>query len=234
MSKVATHRRPFVPSSRVAAAAVGAQTVEQLPAQRGTRPTAPKQVLVSASMTPDNRPVQGRRRRCLAQDRDLDVFGVRAPQAGKQHAGDSACHEVEEGPGHPHAATPQGASHPTPHPGCGPRAVRRARLRGHHHRGDRRRSGRRGPTVYLAFGTKRALLVELLDIPAAGDEEPVALLERPWVDELRHHPDPRASCAAGSVRVATSPLTWQPCGRSPATPAPPTPTSPPKRTATRP
>jgi AcrR family transcriptional regulator len=47
------------------------------------------------------------------------------------------------------------------------------------------------PTVYLAFGTKRALLVELLDIAAVGDEEPVALLERPWVDELRHDPDPQ-------------------------------------------
>src|SRR6202045_3629252 len=45
------------------------------------------------------------------------------------------------------------------------------------------------PTVYLAFGTKRALLAELLDIAAVGDEEPVAVLERPWVDELRHDPD---------------------------------------------
>jgi len=47
------------------------------------------------------------------------------------------------------------------------------------------------PTVYLAFGTKRALLAELLDIAAVGDEEPVAVLERPWVDELRHDPDPQ-------------------------------------------
>src|SRR6266496_4226329 len=47
------------------------------------------------------------------------------------------------------------------------------------------------PTVYLAFGTKRALLVELLDIAAVGDDEPVAVLERPWVDQLRHDPDPQ-------------------------------------------
>ena len=47
------------------------------------------------------------------------------------------------------------------------------------------------PTVYLAFGTKRALLAELLDIAAASDEQPVAVLERPWVDELRHDPDPQ-------------------------------------------
>src|SRR5260370_25856660 len=46
------------------------------------------------------------------------------------------------------------------------------------------------PTVYLAFGTKRALLAELIDIAAVGDEEPVAVLERPWVDQLPHHPDP--------------------------------------------
>src|SRR6202048_3214175 len=47
------------------------------------------------------------------------------------------------------------------------------------------------PTVYLAFGTKRALLVELLDIEDVGDEEAVAVLERPWVDELRRDPDPQ-------------------------------------------
>ena len=47
------------------------------------------------------------------------------------------------------------------------------------------------PTVYLAFGTKRALLAELLDIACVGGEEPVAVLERPWVDEVRHDPDPR-------------------------------------------
>jgi len=47
------------------------------------------------------------------------------------------------------------------------------------------------PTVYLAFGTKRALLAELLDIACVGEEEPVAVLERPWVDELRHDPDPQ-------------------------------------------
>jgi AcrR family transcriptional regulator len=47
------------------------------------------------------------------------------------------------------------------------------------------------PTVYLAFGTKRALLAELLDIAAVGDEEPVAVLERPWVDEVRDDPDPQ-------------------------------------------
>jgi hypothetical protein len=46
------------------------------------------------------------------------------------------------------------------------------------------------PTVYLAFGTKRALLAELLDIACVGDKEPVAVLERPWVDEVRHDPDP--------------------------------------------
>src|SRR5260370_37645007 len=46
------------------------------------------------------------------------------------------------------------------------------------------------PTVYLAFGTKRALLAELLDIACVGEEEPVAVPEQPWGDALRHAPDP--------------------------------------------
>jgi hypothetical protein len=34
-----------------------------------------------------------------AQDGDLDVLGVLASEASKQHADESACHEVEEGQG---------------------------------------------------------------------------------------------------------------------------------------
>lgn len=36
-------------------------------------------------------------------------------------------------------------------------------------------------TLYFTFGTKRALLTEILDVAVAGDEEPVPTLERPWV-----------------------------------------------------
>lgn len=46
-------------------------------------------------------------------------------------------------------------------------------------------------TVYFVFGTKRALLAEVLDVATAGDEEPVPILERPWVAEARRETDPR-------------------------------------------
>src|SRR5712691_8462234 len=45
----------------------------------------------------------------------------------------------------PDAPAAQGAGDPAPDPGRRPRAVRRARLRGHHHRGDRRPGRRRRP-----------------------------------------------------------------------------------------
>jgi AcrR family transcriptional regulator len=40
-------------------------------------------------------------------------------------------------------------------------------------------------TVYFHFGNKRSVLKELVDVVAVGDDQPVALLDRPWVDELR-------------------------------------------------
>src|SRR5215212_4244181 len=43
-------------------------------------------------------------------------------------------------------------------------------------------------TVYFHFRNKRTLVKELVDIAAVGDEQPVALLDRPWVDELRTAP----------------------------------------------
>jgi len=45
-------------------------------------------------------------------------------------------------------------------------------------------------TVYAVFGTKRALLSELIDISIAGDDAP-PVLEQGWVQELRDEPDPR-------------------------------------------
>ncbi|MEV6348986.1 helix-turn-helix domain-containing protein [Actinoplanes sp. NPDC051851] len=38
-------------------------------------------------------------------------------------------------------------------------------------------------TVYFTFENKRAILKELLDVGVAGDDEPVATLDRPWVAE---------------------------------------------------
>jgi AcrR family transcriptional regulator len=45
-------------------------------------------------------------------------------------------------------------------------------------------------TVYFHFGNKRTLLKEALDIAAVGDDEPVPLLDRPLLDEIRNEPDP--------------------------------------------
>lgn len=51
-------------------------------------------------------------------------------------------------------------------------------------------------TVYATFGNKRAILAELIDVSIAGDDAPVPILERPWVQTLRAEPDPR-----GRVRI---------------------------------
>ncbi|MFY1677102.1 TetR/AcrR family transcriptional regulator [Streptomyces sp. WMMC905] len=59
-------------------------------------------------------------------------------------------------------------------------------------------------TVYFTFGTKRAVLKELLDTVIAGDFDPVATLERPWAHEVVDSPDPAAQLAlqaAGARRV---------------------------------
>jgi TetR/AcrR family transcriptional regulator of autoinduction and epiphytic fitness len=45
--------------------------------------------------------------------------------------------------------------------------------------------------VYSAFGTKRAILKELVDVRIAGDDEPVAVLERPFVQRIAEEPDGR-------------------------------------------
>jgi AcrR family transcriptional regulator len=45
-------------------------------------------------------------------------------------------------------------------------------------------------TVYFHFGNKRTLLKEALDQAAVGDDEPVPLMERPWVKEIQEETDP--------------------------------------------
>ena len=47
------------------------------------------------------------------------------------------------------------------------------------------------PTVELAFGTKAALLKAAIDVAIAGDDHPVAVLDRPWAGEARAAADPR-------------------------------------------
>jgi len=46
-------------------------------------------------------------------------------------------------------------------------------------------------TVYATFGTKRALLAELVDVSIAGDPAASPILEQEWVRELRKEPDDR-------------------------------------------
>ena len=51
------------------------------------------------------------------------------------------------------------------------------------------------PTVYAAFGSKRAILKELVDVRIAGDDEPVAVMDRPFVQQIQDEPDGRRKMA---------------------------------------
>ncbi|MER5321710.1 TetR/AcrR family transcriptional regulator [Streptosporangium roseum] len=53
------------------------------------------------------------------------------------------------------------------------------------------RAGVAVQTIYFVFGNKRALLKELVDVTIAGDDEPVATMDRPWY---------AAALAAGTAR----------------------------------
>lgn len=44
-------------------------------------------------------------------------------------------------------------------------------------------------TIYATFRNKRSLLSDLVDVSIAGDDAPVPILERPWVQEMRDEPD---------------------------------------------
>jgi AcrR family transcriptional regulator len=44
-------------------------------------------------------------------------------------------------------------------------------------------------TVYSAFGTKRAILKELVDTRIAGNDEPVPVIEQPFVQRIQATPD---------------------------------------------
>jgi len=46
-------------------------------------------------------------------------------------------------------------------------------------------------TVYLAFETKRGILLALWHLLLRGDEEPAPVGERPWFREVLDEPDPR-------------------------------------------
>lgn len=53
------------------------------------------------------------------------------------------------------------------------------------------RAGVAVQTVYFHFGNKRTVLERAVDVAAVGDDEPVALLERPLYEQLDSEPDPR-------------------------------------------
>jgi len=52
------------------------------------------------------------------------------------------------------------------------------------------RAGVSAATIYQAFGTKQAVLERAIDVTLAGDDAPIAVLERAWVNEARQEPDP--------------------------------------------
>jgi AcrR family transcriptional regulator len=52
------------------------------------------------------------------------------------------------------------------------------------------RAGVAVQTVYFHFGNKRTVLKEAVDVAAVGDDEPVALLERPWFERVQEESDP--------------------------------------------
>lgn len=52
------------------------------------------------------------------------------------------------------------------------------------------RAGVAVQTVYFRFGNKAILLKLAMDAAAVGDDEPVRLLERPWLDRVKAEPAP--------------------------------------------
>lgn len=53
------------------------------------------------------------------------------------------------------------------------------------------RAGVAVQTVYFHYGNKRTVLEHAVDRAAVGDDEPVAMLDRSWLDEARAEHDPR-------------------------------------------
>jgi AcrR family transcriptional regulator len=66
-------------------------------------------------------------------------------------------------------------------------------------------------TVYFHFGNKRTVLKEVMDVAAVGDDEPVPLMDRPWLQAIRDEPDPRRAVrlwleVSGAVYGRVAPL----------------------------
>ncbi|MEU8171536.1 helix-turn-helix domain-containing protein [Microbispora hainanensis] len=50
-------------------------------------------------------------------------------------------------------------------------------------------------TVYFHFGNKATVVKEIVDVLAVGDDEPIPVLDRPWVEQVRDEPDGRRALA---------------------------------------
>ncbi|NRQ36992.1 TetR/AcrR family transcriptional regulator [Nonomuraea sp. NN258] len=65
-------------------------------------------------------------------------------------------------------------------------------------------------TLYFTFETKRAILKELLDVEVAGDDAPVATLDRPWVAQALAAPPlellQRLAEATADIHARVAPL----------------------------
>ena len=59
-------------------------------------------------------------------------------------------------------------------------------------------------TAYFHFGNKRTVLQQAVDVAAVGDDEPVAMLERPWLEEARAERDRGGSSPCRSPTGARS------------------------------
>jgi len=64
------------------------------------------------------------------------------------------------------------------------------------------RSGVPPATVYRLFSSKRGILKALVDVSIAGDDEAVAIADRPMVRSLLAEPDPKAKLAGLVAMVA--------------------------------
>jgi AcrR family transcriptional regulator len=68
------------------------------------------------------------------------------------------------------------------------------------------RAGVAVQTVYYVFGTKQHVLAAVLEATIAGDADPVPVVQRSWVDELRSAPDAVAAVEAlidGAVAIVS-------------------------------
>lgn len=68
------------------------------------------------------------------------------------------------------------------------------------------RAGVAVQTVYFHFGNKRTILKEVMDVLAVGDDAPVPLLDRSWVQQARDEPDARRALSGwlGNSRLIYS------------------------------